>query len=80
MGGREGIERVATGLDWIEPLRMTDETAREAAMIEAELLEEGQSINLGDVLIAGVCRHNGARLVTRDGHFERVAGLETMSY
>ncbi|WP_440765411.1 PIN domain-containing protein [Natronorubrum sp. DTA7] len=78
--GPAGIERVATGLDWIDPLVLSDGAAREAAAIEAELLENGTPINLGDVLIAGVCRHNGAHLVTRDSHFERVDGLETETY
>lgn len=79
-GGRENVDRVAAGLDWIEPLASTDAAAREAATIEAELLESGDPINLGDVLIAGVCRHNGARVVTRDSHFERVDDLETLTY
>lgn len=78
--GRDGIDRVATGLEWIEPLAVTDGAAREAAVVEAELLEAGTPINLGDVLIAGVCRHNDARLVTRDDDFEKVDGLETVSY
>lgn len=78
--GRDGIERVASGLDWIEPLAVTNGAAREAAVIEAELLDDGPPINLGDVLIAGVCRHNDAHLVTRDTHFERVDDLETVTY
>lgn len=79
-GAREKLERVASGLDWIDPLSLTDVAAREAALIEAELLDSGTRINLGDTLIAGVCRHNGARIVTRDGHFERVDGLDVVSY
>lgn len=78
--GHDGIDRVATSLDWIEPLAVTEGAAREAATIEAELLADGTPINLGDVLIAGVCRHNGARLVTRDGDFDRIDGLETVRY
>jgi len=78
--GRDGVDRVAAGLDWIEPLALTDGAARDAAVIEAELLGEGTPINLGDVLIAGVCRHNGGCLVTRDNHFENVDGLETVKY
>lgn len=78
--GRDGVERVTTALDWIDPLPLTHPVAREAALIEAELLEDGDPINLGDVLIAAVCRHNGGRLVTRDGDFESVDGLETVRY
>ena len=79
-GGRDRLEQVASGLDWVEPLPLTDPAAREAALVEAELLDAGDRINLGDTLIAGVCRHNGASVVTRDGHFERVDGLEVRSY
>ncbi|WP_375139643.1 hypothetical protein [Natranaeroarchaeum sulfidigenes] len=30
--------------------------------------------------MAGVCRQNGARLVTRDGDFDHVDGLQTVRY
>ena len=79
-GGRDGVERVTSGLDWVEPLPLTDPAAREAALVEAELLDTGDRINLGDVLVAGVCRHNGARVVTRDSHFDRVDDLAVASY
>lgn len=79
-GGRDAIDRVASGLDWVEPLAMTDAAGREAALVEAELLDAGNRINLGDVLIAGVCRHHGARIVTRDEHFGRVDGLDVLGY
>lgn len=78
--GRDGIDRVTSGLDWVEPLGLSEPAAREAALIEAELLDDGQPINLGDVLIAGICRHLGARIVTRDGDFDRVEGLSVEGY
>ncbi|ELZ28156.1 PilT protein domain-containing protein [Halosimplex carlsbadense 2-9-1] len=78
--GREGIERVAAGLDWVEPLGLSEPAAREAALAEAELLETGDRVNLGDALIAGICRHHGARIVTRDSHFDRVDGLDAETY
>lgn len=37
-------------------------------------------MNLGAILIAGACRHNGPRIVTRDHLFERVDGLDVVSY
>lgn len=80
VAGRDGVERAAAALDWVEPLPTTDASAREAALVEAELLDAGNRINLGDVLVAGVCRHNGASIVTRDGHFDRVDGLAVIDY
>lgn len=79
-GGREQLETVADSIDWIEPLPFDDPAAKEAALIEAELLNNGERVNLGDTLIAGVCRHHGARLVTRDRHFDRIDDLEVLSY
>ncbi|WP_244605262.1 PIN domain-containing protein [Halorussus halobius] len=79
-GGREQVERVADGLDWLEPLPLTDATVREAALVEAELLDAGDRINLGDVLVAGICRHDGANVVTRDHHFDRVENLDALAY
>jgi tRNA(fMet)-specific endonuclease VapC len=55
---------------------VTGDAAREAALIEAELLEQGTPINALDMLIAGVVRDAGATLVTRDSDFDSVAGLD----
>lgn len=79
-GGGQGIDSVASALDWIEPLPLTDESVREAALVEAEPLDDGNRTNLADVLIAGVCRFHGARIVTRDDHFDRVADLDVITY
>lgn len=75
-GGPSAIDRIASSLEWVRLLETTDEHAREAALIEAELLELGQPINLGDVLIAGACRASGGALATCDGDFERVPELD----
>lgn len=78
--GRQGMDRAAAGLEWVEPLPLTEPAAREAALVEAELREAGDPVNLGDTVIAGVCRHNGACLVTRDGDFDRVSDLAVETY
>lgn len=76
----DALGRVVDGLAWLDPLPLTDGAAREAALVEATLLEDGEPVNLGDVLIAGVCRHHGATLVTRDEDFDRVPELDVRSY
>ncbi len=73
---REGVTRTVTALDWLAPLPVTGDAAREAALVEAELLEQGTPINALDMLIAGVVRDAGATLVTRDSDFDSVAGLD----
>lgn len=80
VGGLDALDEVATALAWVEPLPLDDPAAKEAATIEAELLDAGEPVNLGDVLIAGICRHNGADLVTSDCDFDRVDGIETIDY
>lgn len=80
VGGADGVERAKTALEWVEPLVLDEPASREAACIEAELLEAGAPINLGDTLIAGICRHHGATVLTRDGDFERVDGLDVDRY
>lgn len=79
-GGREHIERIEDALEWVDPLPLDKPAAREAALIEGELLDEGERINVGDILIAGVCRHNGARIVSRDAHYSRIKGLQVENY
>lgn len=79
-GGREGAERAAAGLGWVDALALTEPAAREAALVEAELREAGDPVNLGDTLIAGICRHAGAPVATRDAHFDRVPDLEIIEY
>lgn len=80
VGGETQVERVMSGLAWLQPLPLNQAAAKEAALIEAELRDEGQQVNLGDTLIAGIGRHHGARVVTRDAHFERVENLDVDHY
>ena len=49
---------------------------RAAARCRRRLETEGQSIGMGDYLIAGLCISRGATLLSRNRkHFERVPGL-----
>lgn len=77
---REGIERVEDALAWVQPLAFDRAGAGTAARVEADLLETGERINLGDVVVAGTCLQHGADLVTADGHFERIDGLDVVRY
>lgn len=74
--GVEGIAEMANDLDWIEPLPVTEECAREAAQVDAELHDDGNPLGLGDCLIAGTVRCMDGTLVTRDDDFEVVPDLD----
>ena len=79
-GGADALDRIKEALEFVRPLPLDPAVAREAALLEAELLDTGNPINLGAVLIAATCRHHGARLVTGDDHFGNVEGLEVVDY
>lgn len=79
-GGRDQLEETVEALDWVDPVPFTDLAAREAALIRAELMADGNAINEADILIAGLARESGAAIVTRDSDFESIDGLETISY
>ncbi|QCJ45951.1 type II toxin-antitoxin system VapC family toxin [Haloprofundus sp. MHR1] len=78
--GEEGVREVREDLHWIEPLELTVDDAAEAAYMSAELSDAGTPIGSMDTLIAGICRSSGSTLITRDGHFDRVDDLETLTY
>lgn len=77
---QEGVTRTVSALDWLEALPVTATTVREAALIEAELLDQGTPINAVDLLIAGVVREAGGTLVTRDSDFEHIQELTVEAY
>jgi tRNA(fMet)-specific endonuclease VapC len=57
-------------------LPFDDAAGRAAARCRRELESGGQTIGMGDYLIAGICLSRGATLLTRNRkHFERIAGL-----
>ena len=74
--GDEGLERVRSDLDWLEPIALTIDGVAEAAKIDAELHRSGEPIGPLETLIAGVVREAGGTVVTCDDHFERVDGLD----
>jgi predicted nucleic acid-binding protein len=78
--GKVGVEDARDDLDWVEPLELSVDGAAEAALISAELHDEGDDIGPMDTLIAGMVRDTGGTIVTADDHFERVDGLDVRQY
>ncbi|WP_254864465.1 PIN domain-containing protein [Halovivax gelatinilyticus] len=79
-GGTDQLAETIDALDWIDPVAFTEPAAQESALIRAELLANGNAINEQDILIAGVARESGAPILTRDGDFENVPGLDVEYY
>lgn len=58
-------------------LPLDRDAAEQAAAVRRELDRAGQTIGMGDSLIAGIALAHGARLFTRNRkHFDRVAALQ----
>lgn len=61
-------------------LAVGSETANAYAEIRSELKKIGQPIPTNDLWIAALCREHGRGLLTRDGHFRAVLGLNVVSW
>ena len=61
-------------------LQLDEESAKQAGEIEAQLLNKGILIGTEDIMIAGIARANGEKLVTRDSDFAKVSGLQLIKY
>ena len=61
-------------------LYLDEKSAKEAGEIEASLLKENIEIDSEDIMIAGIAKVNGEKLVTRDRHYAKIPGLRILKY
>ncbi len=61
-------------------LVIDEETAFSYATLRGELRKAGTPIPSNDIWIAALCRQYALPVLTRDHHFEAVAGLERFSW
>lgn len=71
---------VDDALPWVERLDYDRAHALEGARIRQELAANGERIQHPDMMIAGVARSLGVPVVTADGGFERIDGLEVENH
>ncbi len=66
----------------LEIFNLNNESVKKASSIFWELKANGDTINDFDCLIAAICLNNGVKkIITKNKkHFERVKGLEIVSY
>ncbi len=70
-------EAVSTLLAALPILPFDQRSGELAAKARLELEGQGQTIGMGDYLIAGICLSRSAPLLTRNRkHFQRVSGLD----
>jgi predicted nucleic acid-binding protein len=72
----EGLEKIRNLLNAFIILHIDDDVYDIFGELSAELRCRGDSIGDFDELIASIALANGAAIVTRDCHFQRVPGLE----
>lgn len=77
---RETTSWFNTFLQRVQMLNITEETAERYADVRRALKEAGTPIPQNDVWIAALALQHGLPLLTRDGHFDRVAGLRCVHW
>jgi tRNA(fMet)-specific endonuclease VapC len=69
--------------EWIAAVTVLDideETTHSYAEIALELKQKGKRIPANDLWIAALCRQHSLPLVSRDRHFDAVAGLRCLDW
>jgi predicted nucleic acid-binding protein len=64
----------------VSVLHVDDETTHSYAAIGLELRKKGKPIPTNDLWIAALCRQHSLPLLSRDGHFDFVAGLQRIAW
>lgn len=78
---REDYERsLQLMLDRLTVLAVDLETARHYAAIRLELKSSGKPIPANDLWIAALSRQHASPIMSRDSHFDFVAGLRRQSW
>jgi len=61
-------------------LDISEQTTRHYADIGVELRQSGKPIPTNDLWIAALCRQHGLPLLSRDRHFDVVAGIQRLDW
>ncbi len=73
-------EWLAVNLDTVEVARIDREIAAVYGAVRLELKQAGTPIPINDTWIAAVARHERLPIISRDGHFDAVRGVERVSW
>jgi predicted nucleic acid-binding protein len=61
-------------------LPLDDDSAKDAGEIEAFLIKKGLQIQVENIMIAGIARSKGKKVVSRDSDYSRIPGLKVLKY
>ena len=73
-------EWLAVNLDTVEVTRIDRAIAAVYGAVRLELKQAGTPIPINDTWIASVARHERLPIISRDGHFDAVRGVERVSW
>lgn len=73
-------EWLAVNLDTVEVARIDRAIASVYGAVRLELKQAGTPIPINDTWIAAVARHERLPIISRDGHFDAVRGVERVSW
>ena len=73
-------EWLAVNLDTVEVARIDRAIAAVYGAVRLELKQAGTPIPINDTWIASVARHERLPIISRDGHFDAVRGVERVSW
>ena len=73
-------EWLAVNLDTVEVARIDREIAAVYGAVRLEMKQAGTPIPINDTWIAAVARHERLPIISRDGHFDAVRGVERVSW
>ncbi len=76
----DGLEKIKKMLNAFLILPIDEDTYEMFGELAAMLRQRGNAIGDFDELIASIALIQGAALVSRDSHFERVPGLKVISF
>lgn len=77
---KESISNVNSLIKSMEVLEFNVPAALKTANIHAKLKNSGKTLEIEDILIAGIVMANDEELLTRDDHFSRIPGLKCRSW
>ena len=73
-------EWLAVNLDTVEVARIDRAIAAVYGAVRLEMKQAGTPIPINDTWIAAVARHERLPIISRDGHFDAVRGVERVSW
>jgi tRNA(fMet)-specific endonuclease VapC len=73
-------EWLAVNLDTVDVARIDRAIAAVYGAVRLELKQAGTPIPINDSWIASVARHERLPIISRDGHFDAVRGVERVSW